>query len=141
MKFGQIFEISSKSTASLGCITFCSGSFVCGGAWNTSINMSDKTLPEPVIHNMVATATLGMKLDLKSIATRANNAEFNPKRFPAVVLRIRDPKTTALVFSSGKMVLTGAKEEAAAKTAAKKHLKTIQKCGFPAAKLSVCRVD
>jgi transcription initiation factor TFIID TATA-box-binding protein len=103
--------------------------------------MSDKTLPEPVIHNMVATATLGMKLDLKSIATRANNAEFNPKRFPAVVLRIRDPKTTALVFSSGKMVLTGAKEEAAAKTAAKKHLKTIQKCGFPAAKLSDFKIQ
>lgn len=100
--------------------------------------MSDKTLPDPVVHNMVATASLGMKLDLKSIATRANNAEFNPKRFSAVVLRIRDPKTTAMVFSSGKMVLTGAKDETSAKTAAKKHLKTIQKCGFPAAKLSVC---
>lgn len=100
--------------------------------------MSDKTLPDPVIHNMVATASLGMKLDLKSIATRANNAEFNPKRFSAVVLRIRDPKTTAMVFSSGKMVLTGAKDESSAKTAAKKHLKTIQKCGFQAAKLTVC---
>lgn len=87
---------------------------------------------------MVATATLGMKLDLKTIAMRANNAEYKPKRFSAVILRIREPKTTALVFASGKMVLTGAKDETSAKTAAKKHLKTIQKCGFAAAKLAVC---
>ena len=39
------------------------------------------------------------------------NAEYNPSRFPAVVMRIRDPKTTALIFSKGKMVITGAKSE------------------------------
>lgn len=99
--------------------------------------MTDRPLPEPVVHNVVATATLGMKLDLKTIALKANNAEYKPKRFSAVILRIRDPKTTALIFASGKMVLTGAKDETSAKTAAKKHLKTIQKCGFGAAKLSV----
>lgn len=103
--------------------------------------MSDKPLSLPVIHNVVATANLGIKLDLKSIATRANNAEYRPKRFSGVILRIRDPKTTALVFASGKMVLTGAKNEDAAKTAAKKHVKTIQKCGFENAKLSVCNLE
>ena len=107
-------------------------------AHQLSVVMSEKPLPDPVVHNVVATASLGMKLELKTIAMKANNAEYKPKRFSAVILRIRDPKTTALVFASGKMVLTGAKDEASAKTAAKKHLKTIQKCGFQAAKLSVC---
>ena len=31
------------------------------------------------------------------------------KRFAAAIMRIRAPKTTALIFSSGKMVLTGCK--------------------------------
>eukprot|EP00850_Spirogloea_muscicola_P015289 SM000116S24210 [mRNA] locus=s116:14803:15219:- [translate_table: standard] len=44
------------------------------------------------------------KLDLKHIALHARNAEYNPKRFAAVIIRIRDPKTTALIFASGKMV-------------------------------------
>ena len=41
------------------------------------------------------------------------NAEYNPSRFPAVVMRIREPKTTALIFAKGKMVITGAKSERA----------------------------
>ena len=42
---------------------------------------------------------------------QARNAEYNPKRFAAVIMRIREPRTTALIFSSGKMVCTGAKSE------------------------------
>ena len=38
----------------------------------------------------------------------ANSATFEremrPQRFAAVIMRIKDPKTTALVFASGKMV-------------------------------------
>ena len=41
------------------------------------------------------------KLDLKKIALHARNAEYNPKRFAAVIMRIREPRTTALIFSSG----------------------------------------
>jgi transcription initiation factor TFIID TATA-box-binding protein len=52
-----------------------------------------------------------MKVDLRSIALQSRNAEYNPRRFAAVIIRIRDPKTTALIFSSGKMVITGAKSE------------------------------
>ena len=57
----------------------------------------------------MSTVNLGCKLDLKKIALHARNAEYNPKRFAAVIMRIRDPRTTALIFSSGKMVCTGAK--------------------------------
>ena len=56
-----------------------------------------------LVRNMVATVNLDCKLDLKTIALHARNAEYNPKRFSAVIMRIRDPKTTALIFSSGKM--------------------------------------
>jgi len=62
----------------------------------------------------------------------ARNAEYNPKRFAAVIMRIRDPKTTALVFASGKMVCTGAKNEESSKVAARKYARIIQKLGFKA---------
>ena len=45
-------------------------------------------------------------------------------------MKIKNPKTTALVFSSGKMVCTGAKSEDESKTACKKYAKTIQNLGF-----------
>ncbi len=54
------------------------------------------------------------------------------KRFAAAIMRIRNPKTTALIFSSGKMVCTGAKTEALAREAARKYAKVIIKLGFPA---------
>ncbi|XP_016000353.2 TATA box-binding protein-like 2 isoform X2 [Rousettus aegyptiacus] len=63
----------------------------------------------PQLQNIVSTANLACKLDLKKIALHAKNAEYNPKRFAAVIMRIREPRTTALLFSSGKMVCTGAK--------------------------------
>ena len=71
-----------------------------------------------------------MKLDLRKIALNCRNAEYNPRRFAAVIMRIRDPKTTALIFSSGKMVCTGAKSEELSKDAAKKYAKAIKKVGF-----------
>ena len=74
----------------------------------------------------------GGQLDLKTIALHARNAEYNPKRFAAVIMRIREPKTTALIFKSGKMVVTGAKTEEDARNAARKYARIIQKLDFPA---------
>ena len=42
------------------------------------------------------------------------------QRFAAVIMRIREPKTTALVLASGKMVCNGAKSEEHSKLAARK---------------------
>ena len=53
---------------------------------------------------MVATVDLTTKLDLTKIAHNARFAEYNPKSFAAVIMRLANPKTTALVFQSGKMV-------------------------------------
>ncbi|KAJ2007484.1 TATA-binding protein (TBP) [Coemansia sp. RSA 2322] len=86
----------------------------------------------PTLQNIVATVNLDCRLDLKTIALHARNAEYNPKRFAAVIMRIRVPKTTALIFASGKMVVTGAKSEDDSKLAARKYARIVQKLGFPA---------
>uniref|UniRef100_A0A3Q2CSR2 TATA box binding protein like 2 n=1 Tax=Cyprinodon variegatus TaxID=28743 RepID=A0A3Q2CSR2_CYPVA len=54
------------------------------------------------------------------------------RRFAAVIMRIREPRTTALIFSSGKMVCTGAKSEEQSRLAARKYARVVQKLGFPA---------
>ncbi|KAJ3686602.1 hypothetical protein LUZ61_015766 [Rhynchospora tenuis] len=95
---------------------------------------SSRILPDllPDLQNVVSTVNLNCKLDLKAVALRARNAEYNPKRFAAVVMRIREPKTTALLFATGKMVCTGAKSEDASRLAARKFARIVQKLGFPA---------
>lgn len=85
----------------------------------------------PTIQNIVATVNLCCRLDLKAIALGARNAEYNPKRFAAVIIRIRKPRTTALIFASGKMVVTGAKSEEDSKMAAKKYSIIIRRLGYP----------
>nr|CAG8482737.1 13238_t:CDS:2 [Entrophospora candida] len=73
----------------------------------------------PTLQNIVATVNLDCRLDLKTIALHARNAEYNPK-------------TTALIFASGKMVVTGAKSEDDSKLASRKYARIIQKLGFNA---------
>ena len=55
------------------------------------------------------------------------NPEYNPKRFSAVIMRIREPRTTALIFSTGRIVITGAKSEQAVMLAARIFEKAVQK--------------
>merc|ERR1712168_1437299 len=93
---------------------------------------SMETAIVPQLQNIVSTVSLNTPLDLKKIALQARNAEYNPKRFAAVIMRIREPRTTALIFSSGKMVCTGAKSEEQSRLAARKYARVIQKLGFPA---------
>lgn len=80
--------------------------------------------------NCVGTVNLNCALDLALITTRARNAEYNPSRFPAVVLRLAEPKCSALIFRSGKMVVTGAKNEDDTCFAARKIAKVLKKLGF-----------
>ncbi|PRP84179.1 TATA box-binding protein-like protein 2-like [Planoprotostelium fungivorum] len=82
------------------------------------------------IQNVVSTVHLGVPLDLKRIVNQAKNAEYNPKRFSAVILRIREPRSTALVFASGKIVCTGAKSEEEAQVAARKYAGIMKKLDF-----------
>lgn len=95
----------------------------------------------PDVQNVVSTVSLGIQLDLKRIALKARNAEYNPRRFAAVIMRIREPKTTALIFSSGKMVITGAKSEEASKLGCKKYARIIQRLGYSHVKFLDFRIQ
>ena len=82
------------------------------------------------IQNIASTANLGVRLDLKIIALKCRNTEFNPRRFGAVIMRLREPRATALIFSSGKMVVTGVKSTHNATLAAKKFAYIVERVGF-----------
>lgn len=56
-------------------------------------------------------------------------------------MRIREPKTTALVFASGKMVITGAKTEDDSRVAARKYARLIQKLDYPNVKFKDFKVQ
>ena len=72
------------------------------------------------IQNMTATINLGVELDLKTIAMTLRNTDFNPKKFSGCILRLLDPKCTALLFPSGKCVIMGVKTVHNATLATKK---------------------
>jgi transcription initiation factor TFIID TATA-box-binding protein len=73
------------------------------------INMKVKPEDSLKIENIVASAKVTDYLDLPALASQIKDAEYNKKRFPGVVIRMQEPKIAALVFGSGKVVLTGAK--------------------------------
>ena len=102
---------------------------------NNPLNLSNKVQNNlsslPKLQNIVSTANLKCILDLREIALKAKNAEYNPNRFAAVIMRIKEPKTTALIFSSGKMVCTGARTEEESRQASRIYAKIILKLGFP----------
>ncbi|WJX72256.1 hypothetical protein P8452_56150 [Trifolium repens] len=86
----------------------------------------------PTVKHIVSSVNLDTKLDLEAIALQARNTEYNPELFPFVIMDIREPKTTSLIFASGKMVCIGARSENRSKLAARKHARIIQKLGFNA---------
>ncbi|XP_043276873.1 TATA-box-binding protein isoform X2 [Venturia canescens] len=92
---------------------------------------SQKETLEPCLQNVVATVDLGTELKLMMINTRTRNSEYNPARFTGLVMRIRNPRVTALIFRSGKLVCTGARCEEDVFLAARKFARIIQKLGFP----------
>ncbi|AES91997.1 transcription factor TFIID protein [Medicago truncatula] len=103
------------------------------------------------VQNLVSTVNWMCKLDLEAIALQSRSAVYKPKasficsfivnliqipsvlcmqHFPFLIMKIRKPKATALIYSSGKMICTGGNEKQS-KLAARKYTRIIQKCGFP----------
>ncbi len=64
------------------------------------------------IENIVASASLNRELDLYAIARDLDNVEYEPEQFPGAILKLKKPKTSLLLFKNGKMICTGAKNEA-----------------------------
>ena len=82
------------------------------------------------IENVVASATLNQRIDLNSIVRIFPSVEYRPEQFPGLVYRLKKPKTATLIFSSGKMVCTGAKSERLARKAIMKVVDELKRGGI-----------
>jgi transcription initiation factor TFIID TATA-box-binding protein len=89
-----------------------------------------QTKPVIAIVNVVASATIDQKLDLIDITKKFPDVEYHPEQFPGAVFRLQNPKTATLLFSSGKMVCTGAKSQVLAETAVSNVVKILRKGGI-----------
>lgn len=82
---------------------------------------------EITLQNIVATTSLEADIPLVKLAETLPNTEYNPEQFPGLVMRIKEPKTSALIFSSGKVVCTGAKSMKKVKEAIQAIIKNVEK--------------
>lgn len=79
----------------------------------------------------MSTVNVGCELNLKYIALQALKSEYNPNQFIGFIMRIREPRTTALIFKSGKLVCTGSKNVNDSKLALRKYVRIIHKFNYP----------
>ena len=120
---GLVYRVSDPKAAFL---VFTSGKVVCTGAKNVadvhtvignmakklnSIGIETIEKPQITVQNIVASADLHTILNLNAIAIGLGleNIEYEPEQFPGLVYRIDEPKVVVLIFSSGKLVVTGGK--------------------------------
>jgi len=82
------------------------------------------------IENVVASVTLNQRFDLNAIVKSNPGVDYRPEKFPGLVFRLKKPRTATLIFSTGKMVCTGAKSEQKAKLAVKKVVKELKNNGI-----------
>jgi len=71
------------------------------------------TKKKPVIEitNIVASAELGLELDLYKIASKIRDVEYEPEQFPGAILKFKKPKASLLLFKNGKVICAGARNE------------------------------
>jgi transcription initiation factor TFIID TATA-box-binding protein len=81
------------------------------------------------IQNVVATGTMNQKVDLNAVVKGYPGVEYRPEQFPGLVFRLKRPKTATLIFSSGKMVCTGARSGKDSRRAIMKVVKELKKGG------------
>jgi len=73
------------------------------------INIKNKPIVE--IQNIVASANLKASVDLEKAARLLEGAMYEPEQFPGLIYRMSEPRVVLLIFSSGKIVCTGARKE------------------------------
>ena len=120
---GLVFRIKKPKTAHL---IFSTGKMVCTGAKSTKLarravhkvirELKNKGIiilkkPKIIIQNMVASANFKTNIDLETAIDIFDNIMYEPEIFPGLVYRMNKPKTVLLLFSSGKIVCTGATSE------------------------------
>ena len=120
---GLVFRLKKPKTATL---IFGSGKMVCTGAKSerqakTAVRKVVRELKEngivivgrPIIQvvNMVASVSLGGRIDLEKSTYTLGRTMYEPEQFPGLIYRMDEPKVVILLFTSGKLVCTGAKTE------------------------------
>jgi transcription initiation factor TFIID TATA-box-binding protein len=120
---GLVFRLKRPKTATL---IFSTGRMVCTGAKtegesSRAVMTVVKKLkeggllilgkPDFKVVNIVASASLGGKVDLERAVTALGSAIYEPEQFPGLIYRMKKPKTVILVFASGSLVCTGATKE------------------------------
>ncbi len=81
------------------------------------------------VQNIVATTSLEKEVSLTKLARTQPNTEYNPDTFPGLVLRVKEPKSAVLVFSSGNLVCTGTKSIPQVKEVVQQVIKQLKKIG------------
>ncbi|MDI9609093.1 MAG: TATA-box-binding protein, partial [Candidatus Verstraetearchaeota archaeon] len=97
-------------------------------------NLKDRNIviigtPEIMIQNIVASANLNAEVNLEKAAFLLENVMYEPEQFPGLIYRMDSPKVVLLIFSSGKMVCTGAKQEDEVRVAADKIYQKLKDLG------------
>jgi len=82
------------------------------------------------IENVVASTSLNVPIKLEKLVSNLDNVEYEPEQFPGLVLRLKEPKAAALIFSSGKVVCTGAKSPKDSKIVIAKIVAKMNKIGI-----------
>jgi transcription initiation factor TFIID TATA-box-binding protein len=120
---GLVFRLKRPKTATL---IFNSGKMVCTGAKSEKeahravMNVVKElkkggiiiiSKPELKIQNIVASASLGGRIDLEQAVSSLAKTMYEPEQFPGLIYRMDEPKVVILIFASGNLVCTGAKKE------------------------------
>lgn len=136
---GLVLRIKEPKTSAL---IFSSGKIVCTGARSMDkveesiqkiikslekINIKIKIKPVINIQNIVASGSVGMDLNLNTLAMKLDNTEYEPEQFPGLVYKINEAKATFLLFSNGKIVCTGTKSEEEVHAAVDMLVKNLKK--------------
>ena len=82
--------------------------------------------PDFVITNMVASASLGLELDLFSLAQKIKEIEYEPEQFPGAILKFKEPKASLLLFKNGKVVCVGCKKRSLIEKTIDKTIKLLK---------------
>lgn len=82
-----------------------------------------------MINNVVCSFSVGCHLNLRQIALKGVNVEYR-RESNMITMKLRKPKVTASVWSSGKITCTGATSETDARIGARRIARVIQKLGF-----------
>ncbi len=86
--------------------------------------------PRIEVQNIVAFVDLKTELDLERLAFELPDSEYDPDRFPALIVKFKEPKISFLVFRNGKMNCTGADDISKIEAGVAKLVKQLRDLGI-----------